>query len=255
MHAGKRITAIMVALGIATGALAQEPARDFTATAIQVLPDQSETTGKIAKSGTDMRLEFERDGLRTIRILRPTEGIMWILDPQNRTYMEFKGPPVPRDAIEGHSTPCPTPSPATQGLRCDRSGPDLVISGIQTERWNIAAPGQPPQVVYWDSQRRQALREEYPDGSLKQMTFKAMETLAGREVEHWRMELQRKGQAPLFGDWWFDTGLRVVLREELPDGSARRLEDIVVGPVDPALFTLPEGWTKQDLPAPAPPQN
>lgn len=253
----RKIAAIMaITLVGATGGVAQQAAtRDFTATAIQTLPDQSETLGKIAKSGTDMRLEFEQDGTRIIRILRPTQGVMRILDPTTKTYVEFTSPPVPRDAIEGHSTPCPTPSPGLQGVRCERSGPDRAISGIQTQRWQIGVANQPAQIVYWDSQRRQSLRVEYPDGSLKQMTFKAMETLDGREVEHWEMALTIPGQEPLTGEWWFDTELRVVLRELLPDGSARRLEDIVVGPVDPALFEVPDGWVKREMPAAAQPQN
>lgn len=248
------ITALQ--FGMAGGAIAQGTAATppFTATAVQVLPDQTEMTGLIAKSGTDMRLEFDQGGVRLIRILRPTEGIMRILDPQTQTYMEFTGAPVPPDAVDGAASPCPTQP--TQELRCERSGQSMTISGIRAEGWVISLPQQPrPQVIYWDPERRKALREEFPDGSLMQMSFVAMETVAGRSAEHWKMEMTAQGREPLVGDWWFDTELRVVLRETLPDGSERRLENITVGPVDPAMFEVPAGWQKTDPPAVPAPQN
>ncbi len=250
------VTVAMLQTGLAGPAVAQNAAAlpPFTATAVQVLPDQTEMTGLIAKSGTDMRLEFDQGGVRLIRILRPTEGVMRILDPQTQTYMEFTGAPVPPDAVDGAASPCPVqPTPE---LRCEPSGQSMTISGIRTDGWVISTPQQPrPQVVYWDTQRRKALREEYPDGSVLQMSFVAMETVSGRSAEHWKMELTAQGREPLTGDWWFDTELRVVLREILPDGSERRLENIVVGPVDPALFEVPAGWQKQEPPAAPAPQN
>ncbi len=85
------------------------------------------------------------------------------------------------------------------------------------------------------------------------MSFNAMVDLAGRQAEYWTIDYTTPGQAPLSTGWWFDPTLRVVVREDLPGGGSRRLEDIQAGPVDPALFEAPAGWQKQDMPAaPAP---
>ncbi|MHA1127602.1 MAG: hypothetical protein ACTSRN_01460 [Alphaproteobacteria bacterium] len=225
---------------------AEGPA-DFTATAVQSVQGQPEQTGLIAKSGQNMRFEYEQSGSPLIKILRPTEGLVLILDPETQTYIEFIGPAVPQEAIEGHTTPCPTPTQETQGLRCERSGNDVTISGVQTERWLLGYPQQQPQVIMWDPARRHALAQEYADGSIMQMSFQAMEQIDGNPVEHWVINLQTSNQAPLTGDWWFSPELRMVVRENLPSGETRRLENIQTGPVDPALFQVPAGWQKQKI--------
>lgn len=244
------LTIALTALGLGTAipALAEGPA-DFTATAIQSMPNQPEQIGLIAKSAQNLRFEFEQNGVALIKILRPTEGLVLILDPQNQTYIEFTGPPVPIAEIEGRSTPCPTKTPETAAQRCERSGSDVIISGVQTERWLLGYPDQQPEVILWDPARRHALRQDFPNGSIMQMTFQAMDTIDGREAEHWTIALTSPNQPPLTGDWWFSSELRMVVREALPGGETRRLENITVGPVDPALFQVPEGWQKQQAPA------
>lgn len=219
-----------------------QDSRDFTATAIQSQPDQPEQSGFIAKAGQNMRFEYSQNGTPVIKILRPSEGIVLLLDPRAETYIEFSGPAQTTEA----KSPCPIPLP--EGIRCERMGDDVTVSGVQTERWLMGDPTQPPQIILWDTGRRHALSREYSDGSALRMTFKAMETISGREVEHWSIHQTRPNQLAQSGGWWYDPGLRVVIREDLPTGGTRRLEDITVGPVDPSLFTVPQGWQKQQAP-------
>lgn len=240
------ISIAVMTLGLTHSATVFAQTVDFTATAVQSMPNQPEQTGLIAKSGQNMRFEYEQNGQQLIKILRPTEGIILILDPNTQTYMEFNGPIIPATAIDEHPTPCPTEN---DGPRCERIGSDVTISGVQAERWLIGYPQQQPQVILWDPERRRALRQENPDGSLMQMTFQAMEDIDGRAVEHWTISLTSPTQAALSGDWWFAPDLRVVVQENLPDGQTRRLENIDISPVDPAMFAAPEGWQQQNIPA------
>ncbi len=219
----------------------------YRATAIQGRAGQGETSGTVIKSGQNMRLEFTRDGRQEIQILRPADGIMYILDPEARTYVEITGQSIPVTSENAYTTPCPDQQPASD--RCQLIGSD-VVSGIDVERWAIATGADSkPLVILWDSTRRRALRQDFPDGSAMVMAFKAMEVLDGRNAEHWTIEITAPGRPVQRGDWWFDPELRLVLREDLPGGETRRLENITVGPVDPATFRVPAGWQRVDLPA------
>ena len=243
---------ILTVFGLSSPVFAQS-ARDFTATAVQTIPEQPDQIGQIAKSGSNMRFEYRQNGSTLVKILRPTEGVILMLDPQTQTYIEFIGPAVAPEVADGPTTPCPEATPETEGLMCERSGGDVSVYGVQAERWLLGYEQQQPQVILWDPLRRKALRQEFPEGSLMSMSFNAMVDLSGRQTEYWTIDYTTPGQEPLNTGWWFDPVLRVVVREDLPGGGSRRLENIQAGPVDPALFEAPAGWQKQDVPAtPAP---
>ncbi len=223
----------------------------YSAQAVHAFPGQPETIGEIVKSGAKLRLEFERDGKNVIQILLPELGAMYILDPATQTYVEILGATMPLASIEGYVSPCPQQS---QGTVCQKIGTDIV-SGIEVERWILSTRSQSrPLVILWDSARRRALRQDFPDGGNMTMAFKTMEQLNGRATEHWTINLTLPGQDVQNGDWWFDPELRVVVRENLPGGETRSLENIVIGPVDPSAFVIPEGWQEQQPPAITTPQ-
>ncbi len=213
----------------------------YTATAIHKRPNQPETVGKITKSGQKMRLEFVQGGRNIIQILRPSEGVMYVLDPASKTFIEIHGDAVPATADQGYTTPCPSQPIAV----CDRVG-EGTVSGIRVEKWAISDDAQKaPMIILWDSTRRRALRQEFPDGSKTELSFVAMEDLNGRQTEHWQMTQTAKDQPAQLGEYWFDPELRVVTREVLPTGETRRLDNIKVGPVDPVYFQVPVGWQPQ----------
>ncbi len=236
---------IMALTGPAQAQQSQPATQPYSATAVHAFPGQPETTGRIVKSGQNLRMEFTQNGKPVIEILRPAEGVMYVLDPETKSYFEVRGPavPVPND---GYTTPCPD-NAASEA--CQLVGKDTV-SGIDVEKWAIATqPGSPPMIILWDSTRRRALRQEFPDGSATAMTFKAMENINGRPTEHWTITATAPNQEPLTGDWWFDPELRLVVRENLPTGETRRLENITVGQVDASAFQVPAGWTRREFPA------
>lgn len=245
------LTIACVILGICATANAQTNAPPaYSARAIHAVPGLPETSGTVIKSGQNMRLEFERGGQKVIQILLPTLGAMYILDPNTQTYFEILGPAVPVETADNQKSPCPA---ASQAVLCQQVG-TATVSGIQVERWALTSQQQAkPVYILWDSTRARALQQESPDGSTMTMAFKAMETLAGRPTEHWGILVSIPGQEAKTGDWWFDPELRITVRENLPGGETRRLENIKVGPVDPAAFQVPAGWKKQEAPAIAPP--
>lgn len=222
----------------------------YSATALHALPGQRETSGTILKGGQKLRLEFIAQGKNIVQILRPEIGAMYILDPAKETYHEVLGPAVPSTATENYTNPCPG---QTESQTCQRIGTDTT-NGIAVERWVLStSPQQQPTVLLWDSTRRRALRQDFPDGRSMVMSFKSMRDLNGRNTEYWTISMTNPNQPATSGDWWFDPQLRVVVRETLPTGETRRLENIAVGPIDPKAFEIPQGWQKIDLPIDQPP--
>ncbi len=227
------------------------PLPSYTAETVQSAPDQPDRTGVISKSGSFLRLEFEQDGQKIIQILRPTEGLTYVLYPASRSYIEQRGPARPEEFAESYTPPCP-PEAEAGGLQCSRLGLELYQS-IPVERWHIGAEGDPGQMlILWDPSRKRALRQEMSNGTLVQMTFLGKQTIEGREAEHWVTELSRQGAVTMRNEWWYDSALKLVLRETLPDGTRRQLQNITVGPVDPRLFTVPDGWQRIEAPVNSP---
>jgi hypothetical protein len=236
---------------------AQTAPPPYAAEALYRAADGSESAGRVIKSGADMRLEFTQAGKPVIQIIRRAEGVMYVLDPATRSWFEVRGAADPTAANPGYAPPCETDSQA-QGLTCRFIGNET-SSGISAEVWEVSQPGQPqPSRVLWDGARRRALRQDYPDGTVMALAFIAMEELGGRRAEHWSLTVTQPGQAPRVGSWYFDPELRVELREELPTGELRSLENITVGAIDASAFQVPEGWTQivpPNAPAGAPAPN
>jgi len=227
-------------------ATAQSGPPAYSADAHYRAPDGSESVGRVVKSGADMRLEFVQGDRPVVQIIRRAEGVMYVLDPGTKTYFEVRGAPDPNAIENGYAPPCE----ADTGLTCQFIGNETT-SGISAELWEVGQPGQAASRILWDGARHRALRQEHPDGTMMSLTFEAMEQVAGRNAEHWRITFSMPGQPVTTGHWYYDPELRVELREELPSGELRTLENIVVGPIDVQAFTVPSGWS-ETAPAQAP---
>jgi len=243
--AGLLALAPLAALAQATASV---PA--YSAEAVYVTADGTQSTGKVVKSGADMRLEFTDQGQAVVQIIRRAEGVMYVLNPAAQTYMVIRGAPDPNAAAQGYTPPCQQNTP---GLTCQFVGNE-VSSGITVEKWQIGQQGQPGSTILWDGARKRALRQDFPDGTVMAMAFKAMEQVNGRNAEHWTVTVTAPNQPPQTGDWYYDPELRVEIREVSTNGEQRSLQNIVVGPVDPAAFTVPAGWT-EIAPPQQPPQQ
>lgn len=242
--------ATLLALGLGAvaplAAAAQNSIPPYTAEAIYRMADGTESSGKVVKSGADMRLEFTDQGRAVVQILRRAEGLMYVLDPATKSYMVVRGKPDPNAAEQGYVPPCQQDAP---GMTCRFLGNE-VSSGITAEKWEIGQQGQQASTILWDGARQRALRQTYPDGSVMTMSFRAMEQINGRNAEHWVITVTAPGAEPRGGDWYYDPELRVEIRETLPTGEVRSLENIAVGPVDPAAFEVPGGWQEVAVPPP-----
>lgn len=158
--------------GLATAAYGAE----FSATMVQKAPNQQDMESTLYVSGDMMREETQLKGQMRIRIHDRASNTMWLLNPQEKEFVEFSGqaradgagvvdPPLPDEA----NSPCQQPS---SGLSCTRLGVEEV-NGREAEKWRFEATrqGQTVQWTEWfDKELRIPIRGEGPSGMVRELS-------------------------------------------------------------------------------------
>ncbi len=240
-----RLTLFVLSLAVAALPAAAADI-SFMAEAVEKAPGQAARTARIYRMGDAMRMETLEPGERMVRIVLPGQGVMRLLDPQNKVYMEVQGTPVP----SGSAMPANPCAGAPPDANCRMTG-TANLGGTQTERYELQDPQSGASVaMFWDPQRHQVLRQEMPDGTVLEKSYLGPGQHLGRSVEHWRTVLTKPEGGSEAGEWWYDPEIEMVVREERADGYTRELTSIQVGQVDPHLFQVPSDYRQKEPPAP-----
>jgi hypothetical protein len=218
-----------------------------------LLSNQSASARMFVGKDGMQRKEFRYGNQRVIEIVKPRQGILWQLMPDNNTYYEYQIPETTPGP--GSDNPCAT-APA---LKCKLLGQES-IHGRAAKKWQITGntpQGQAQRTLWIDLQRKIPLRQENGHGDITELRFLGQEQLAGRTVEKWEMSMTHKNQT--FRSFqWYDPRLQLTIREEVPGRSIKELSNINEGPQGLKLFQVPAGFQKQQPPAaeiPAQPQQ
>lgn len=230
---------------IFAGAQAQQTGKPFSATAVQLTPSGTIQT-KVFIGKNAIRNEYQQNGQRVIEIIYPDENRRVLLFPQEKTYMEQHAPAFPDHRVADEGSPCAD----LPGTLCRLIGEEKV-NGIDTEKWEFSRveQGRPVHSIHWvDKQRKLPVREFFPDGSTIEMHLLGEETISKRNAEKWRRQIMRaSGERSQFLQW-YDPELKLVIREEHPDGYVRELRDIKPGTPDKSLFSIPQGYERKAQP-------
>jgi hypothetical protein len=173
----RKLFIALAALALPLQAAAQgAPDVEFSATAVQSMPENRTMTGKLYNGKGKVRQEMSQEGQTRVTISDMTQGVTWILNPDRKEYVEIKtqgggpqaGPagrvPLPDDP----SHPC---QQAKAGLKCTKLGSE-VLGGRQTDKWEvIATQGEETlQSQVWIDQRlRMPIRMEMPGGMASEL--------------------------------------------------------------------------------------
>ncbi len=244
------VTAICLGMFFVTAPARAAPA--FTAEAIHTPPGQAPETGRVFISEQGSRFEFERKGRPVIQIMLPGQEVMRLLFPEDKTYVEMAQ--LPPSRMESPTTPCPLPAIA----QCEKTTVEK-LNGRPVEVWRITfnqIPGDistgqrsvasGPIQIWWDSERKLAIREQYPDGGSSKTTLRGKVDHQGRSVEHWQITLTRPDGETVQMSRWYDPELQTDVREERPNGAVREFRNIRLVAPDPAWFTVPAGYRRVD---------
>lgn len=230
---------------VATAVVAAEKAEPFSATAVQLTPQGAIQT-RVYISEKGIRNEYEQNGHTMIEIIEPDANKRILLFPAEKVFVEQHAPAFPDRRVTNEDTPCAK----LPGTLCRMLGKEE-INGLATEKWEFSRVenGRPVHTLHWiDSKRRLPVREFFSNGTAIEMTLLEDETLNGRKVEKWRMQVMAaNGQREQFLQW-YDPEIKIVVREEHNDGYVRELRDIKLGKQSKSLFSVPQGYERRTQP-------
>ncbi len=241
----RQLILTVIGLAITSSVTAQNPGKPFSATAVQITP-QGVVQTRITISQKAIRNEYEQNGHKMIELIFPDENKRIMLFPRQKVFIEQYAPSFPDRRVTDGDSPCEK----LVGTICRKVG-DEVVNDIKTEKWEFTrvVKGRPVHTLHWIDRKRQLpIREFSADGSVVEMFFLGNEEINKRKAEKWRMQLMSAdGQRSQFLQW-YDRELKLVIREEHPDGYVRELRDIKVGKQKKSLFTIPKGYERRVKP-------
>ncbi len=236
-----KIVALITVVVALQSAVAQGLAQSFSAFAVQQIPGQSPRLAKLYVTPQFVRKEFEKQGEALIEITDLKGGHAYLLFPKLKRYMLREAPP---EVVEGDDASRLNPCRFQPQAQCRLLSTETLF-GRPVEKWEMTVSSQGKNYIslYWIDQSREVpLRQQLADGTTTELRPVGEEDLHGRPTEKWQMTTNLPDGTSKISNEWYDKELKIVIREELPDGYVRELRDIHVGPQDPALFTIPPDY-------------
>jgi hypothetical protein len=244
---------IALASALAATAQAEIAGVQFSADMISQAPDGRTETVKMFVGDGRMRKEMTQQDQDVIQIIDQNRGILWVLFPEQQTYLEQGRPP-------GEAGPGPVPGPSAEadpcagmpGLTCRRAG-DEQVGGRKAVKWEMVMTheGQSMSGTLWiDAERAIPLKHEMSNGEKMELVMIGTDTIEGRQVEKWEMTTAAPNQQPTRVLQWYDPELKLSVREEFPGGGVRELKSIRIGAQPDHLFAVPAGYTRMEMPQP-----
>jgi hypothetical protein len=186
-----------------------------------------------------------------VRITDQTRQMEWILFPEQQNYIE-RGPAPGQAKAPPPSEPSAEADPCVgvAGLTCRRVGVEEV-GGRPAVKWEMSATQQGETLtgVQWlDRERGIPLKHVMPNGQTMELKILGKETIDGRQVEKWEMISTAPKQEATRSFQWYDSELKLAVREEFPGGFVSELKNIRVGPQPDSLFVVPAGYSRMTMP-------
>ena len=235
---------IIVGCMVFTGSYsyAESKTIEFSADAVISMPQQPVKQSKLFVSKKGVRSETMINGQNMIEIVYPDEGRAVLINNPIKSYQER--------IFNNHKDEKQSNNPCAQILNsvCEKLGTED-INGLKTEKWQIISNnrGKKMRTLHWiDIKRKLAIREFFPDGTVTELKIVKKEKVNGRNTEKWERSLSRPDGAISKSYQWFDTGLGIAIKEELPGGYIRELKNIKIANQPGKLFSVPTDFVKID---------
>jgi len=213
---------------------------EFSADAIISVPQKPIKQTKLFVSKKAVRRESVVNGQPMVEIVYPEEGRAIFINDPLKSYKERSF--VRQNKTDSDNNPCAQ----IQDSVCEKIGTES-INGIKTEKWQIISNnrGRKLRTLHWiDIKRKLAIREFFPDGSVAELKMVKKEKVNGRNTEKWQRTLSRPDGKTFKSYQWYDTSLKIAIREELPGGYLRELKNIKISKQPVSLFDAPSSYKK-----------
>lgn len=239
MDSLKKMMIIFCSVLVTGHAYAESVIVEFSAEAVVSMPQQADKKTKLFVSEKAVRSEITSNGYNIVEIVYPEEGRTILINDSLKSYKEKT---VAIQKKKENNNPCDQIINAI----CEKLGTEN-INGNNTEKWQIISDknGRKIRSLHWiDVNRKLALREFFPDGSVAELKMMNKEKINGRNTEKWSRTLSRPNGQNTTSYQWYDTGLKIAIKEELPGGYVRELKNIKISRQSDELFIVPAGYTK-----------
>lgn len=211
--------------------------KEFSADAVVTIPGQPTTTSKLFVGKNVVRTEVETSDGIIIDIVFPFKGMLIKLNTKHQQYIEI---PIEKQKSDKDNNPCNR----IRNASCTLIGTEKV-DGRDAQKWQILADQQGKKVrtLHWvDVKRQLAVREFFNDGSMAEMKYEKNEAINGRQTEKWVRTISRPDGSIVSSYQWYDPQLEIAIKEELPGGYIRELNNIKVGVQKKSIFDIPDNY-------------
>ena len=241
----KIITMVLSGLVLWTGQALADGQKPFSAWAVQIVNGQEVHRERIFVSDNGIRAEFQDRGRDMVRIVLPKQKLMRILFPQDKVYFEIQAPADTPASMSNDRKPCPE----VEGLVCEKVG-NAVFGDIPVEQWKQThTPTKTSSNVWWEPVRKIAVRQEFPDGRIMQLTLEGNVDFDGRSVENWKVTMADKDGKTAEAVRFIDMGLGIIVKEhDQSSGMSRELRELKISASDQGWFDVPQGYQRSEAP-------
>lgn len=241
MRTLSKLVIIGSALLIGSQPVAFSKSVEFSADAVIGMPQQAPKTTRLYVGKNAVRRESMVNGQNVIEIVFPEQGKALLINENLKSYKERQ---FPNQSKTKKINPCAQ----MQNAKCEKLGTEN-IDGINTEKWQIITINQGRRVrtLHWiDIKRKLAIREFFPDGSVSELKMIKKEKINTRNTEKWQRTLSRPDGQSVKSFQWYDTKLKIAIKEDLAGGFSRELKNIKESSQPDKLFSVPSGYMKID---------
>jgi len=237
----------------------QLQAIEFSATAIQSVPGRADVSTHLYYSSGRIRKEFFYHGEPVIQILDANKHISLMCFTEQQVCYENKSLEEINIGIEqAQNSPCD----GNKKLLCENLGEE-VLNGRKAVHWKIGT--RPKKVVKKDKKtivnaeaKAQKVSFQWLDSALgipvkivsfngarSDLIWLGSEIVNNRKTEKWQQLIKPVNGNKLESTVWFDTELKISIKQAFANGNSQELRQIVVEKLSNKLFTLPVGFEKQ----------
>jgi len=220
---------------------------EFSATAVQKIPEQPEYLTRMYVSENIVRKDSISNNIKTIEIMNSKDQIRLLLIPEEKVYMQQTSS-NPQLLVAPEETTVVKPCNGMKDTSCVMLAEE-VINGRKAEKWEftVKQDEQFHRSLHWvDITHRIPIKEFFPDGTVMELVPQGTEQINNRDAEKWLWQLSGPNGDMRSSTQWFDPELKMMVREEIQGGYIRELRDIKVGKQDIKLFEVPDGYKQVD---------
>lgn len=214
----------------------------FTADVVQTTGPGGMQAGTVTVAGDNLRYEFRHGPRKMVQIVNAKADSVSMLMPEMMKFMTW--PKGGAELLPGRrpATPCA----ALPKGKCNMLGKEK-FGSRNAETWRYFPNNLPISVkIWWDPERRFALREEYSDGRVTSANLEGEIKYEGRPVERWTTNFMLPTGRMRQSERLYDKELGLVISEIRFNGMMRQYHNIRIVEPDAGLFEIPKDYEKFD---------